>query len=86
MAVWNYDRVFNIIASMPDDMLSINELVKLTFLNYKQVTRSLQILMRRNLIFKYRDRESGIGRGKGKKCYYGLEDKAYANIKKYRKE
>ena len=76
------EKIFHILVSKPDDLLSYKDMMALTGFDYKQVTRVIQTLAERKLIFKYINPYSGIGRGRGKIAYYGVSEEIYANKKK----
>jgi hypothetical protein len=76
------EKVFNILVSKPDDLFSYKDLMALTDLEYKQITRAMQTLTKRNLIYKYVSPYSGVGRGRGKIAYFGVSEEIYANKKK----
>ena len=77
-----YETVFNILVTKPDDLFSYKDMMVLTNLRYKQVTRAIQTLTERNLIFRYVNPYSGVGRGRGKVAYFGVSEEIYANKKK----
>lgn len=76
------ERVFNLLRSMPDSMLSYKDIMLALNLDYKQVTRAIQSLKKEKLIFKYVDKHSGIGRGRGKIAYFSISDEVYANTER----
>lgn len=75
----NYERVFNILIAKPDDLFSYKDIMTLTNLEYKQVTRAVQTLIKRDLVFRYVNPYTGIGRGRGKVAYFGVSEEIYAN-------
>ncbi len=75
----NYEKVFNILIVKPDDLFSYKDIMALTNLEYKQVTRAIQTLTNRDLIFRYVNPYSGVGRGRGKIAYFGVSEEIYAN-------
>jgi DNA-binding MarR family transcriptional regulator len=75
----NYEKVFNILIVKPDDLFSYKDIMALTNLQYKQVTRAIQTLTDRDLIFRYVNPYSGVGRGRGKVAYFGVSEEIYAN-------
>ena len=75
----NYERVFNILIAKPDDLFSYKDIMTLTNLEYKQVTRAVQTLTKRDLVFRYVNPYTGIGRGRGKVAYFGVSEEIYAN-------
>ncbi len=76
------ERIFDILAAKPDDLFSYKDLIALTGMQYKQITRVIQTLDARNLIFRYVNPYSGIGRGRGKVAYFGVSEEIYAHKKK----
>ena len=80
----NYEKVFNILIIKPDDLFSYKDIMILTSLKYKQVTRAIQTLTKRDLIFRYVNPYSGVGRGRGKIAYFGVSEEIYANKTKTR--
>lgn len=76
------EQVFNALVMKPDDLLSYKDLMMLTGMKYKQITRVIQTLTARKLIYKYINPYSGVGRGKGKVAYFGVSEEIYANKKK----
>ncbi len=80
----NYEKVFNILIVKPDDLFSYKDIMILTSLKYKQVTRAIQTLTKRDLIFRYVNPYSGVGRGRGKIAYFGVSEEIYANKTKTR--
>lgn len=80
------EKIFQILVSNPDELFSYKELMALSGLKYKQVTRVIQTLTERNLIFKYVNPYSGFGRGRGKIAYFGVSEDIYANKKKVRQK
>ncbi len=76
------EQVFNILIIKPDDLFSYKDIIALTSLQYKQVTRAIQTLTNRDLIFRYVNPYSGVGRGRGKVAYFGVSEEIYANKKK----
>ena len=79
------ERIFHILASKPDDLFSYQDLMALTGMEYKQVTRVIQTLTERGYIYKYVNPYSGIGRGRGKIAYFGVSEEIYAHKKKLSK-
>ena len=75
----NYEKVFNILIVKPDDLFSYKDIMVLTNLEYKQVTRAIQTLTDRDLIFRYVNPYSGVSRGRGKIAYFGVSEEIYAN-------
>lgn len=80
------EKIFKILVSKPDELFSYKELMALSGLKYKQVTRVIQTLTERDLIFKYVNPYSGIGKGRGKIAYFGVSEEIYANKKGVRKK
>ena len=76
------EQVFNVLIIKPDDLFSYKDIIALTSLQYKQVTRAIQTLTNRDLIFRYVNPYSGVGRGRGKVAYFGVSEEIYANKKK----
>lgn len=74
--------VFQVLLLRPDDLFSYKDLINLTGMQYKQITRVIQTLDTRNLIYKYVNPYSGIGQGRGKIVYFGVSEEIYANKKK----
>jgi hypothetical protein len=82
MVISYYEKVFNILIAKPDDLFSYKDIMVLTSLQYKQVTRAVQTLTERDLIFRYVNPYSGVGRGRGKIAYFGVSEEIYANKKR----
>lgn len=76
------EQIFHLLVIKPDDLFSYKDMMSLTGLKYKQITRAIQTLNERNLIFKYINPYSGIAQGRGKVAYFGVSEEIYANKKK----
>jgi len=76
------EQIFQVLVIKPDDLFSYKDMMSLTGLRYKQITRVIQTLNSRKLIFKYINPHSGIAQGRGKVAYFGVSEEIYANKKK----
>ena len=76
------EQIFNILITRPDELFSYKDLKSLSGMDYKQITRAMQTLNERKLIYRYVNPHSGIGRGRGKVAYFGVSEEIYANKKK----
>lgn len=79
------EKIFNILISKPEDLFSYKDLITLTGMEYKQITRVIQTLTERGFIYRYVNPYSGMGRGRGKVAYFGVSEEIYANKKKISK-
>lgn len=78
------EKVYRLLMSMPDTLLSYRDIANALDLEYRQVTRAMQSLKKEDIIYKYTDKSSGLGRGRGKIAYFGIKEKHYADSKKIR--
>ncbi len=76
------ELILNILITKPEDLFSYKDLMVLSEMDYKQVTRIIQTLTERNLIYRYVNPYSGVGRGRGKIAYFGISEEIYAHKKK----
>ncbi len=76
------ERIFHILVAKPDDLFSYKDLITLTGMKYKQITRVMQTLISHDYIYRYVNPYSGVGRGRGKVAYFGVSEEIYANKKK----
>ncbi len=76
------EQIFSILVSKPEDLFSYKELISLTGMYYKQITRVMQTLISHGYIYRYVNPYSGVGRGRGKVAYFGVSEEIYANKKK----
>ena len=76
------EQIFHLLVIKPDDLFSYKDMMALSGFKYKQITRAIQTLTARKLIFKYINPHSGIAQGRGKVVYFGVSEEIYANKKK----
>lgn len=75
------EKIFTLLINKPDELFSYKELMELSGLKYKQVTRVIQTLTEKKYIFKHISPNSGVGKGRGKIAYFGVSEVLYANKK-----
>jgi len=78
----NYEMLYKIFLSHPDDLFSVKELERMSSLKSKQVHRALQTLKDKDLVQSFIEQYTGFGK---RRSYYGLTERIYRSIKMERR-
>jgi predicted transcriptional regulator len=79
----NYEKIYRLFLSHPDDLFSIGEIERMSGFTHKQVHRAMQALKEKDLVQSFIEQYTGFGK---RRSYYGLTERIYRSINMERRQ